>query len=199
MKSQSVSILSILLLVMLAAVTLADSKANALPQNASALPAAAAVVKARTYVSLDPVPRGSEFQAAIVVDVARGFHMNSHKPTEAYLIPTTLTVEPPAEIQLLDTIYPGGKLEKFSFSPDAALDVYTGSVTLRLRLVAGAGAPLGATTVPATLRYQACNQTACLPPVKVPVQIPFYVAQAGSTTRAAHPEIFAASGSSEQK
>lgn len=159
----------------------------------------AEVVKPHTYVSLEPVPRGREFQAAVVVEIARGFHMNSHKPTEAYLIPTTLTVQPANGIQLLDTIYPNGQLEKFSFSPDKALDVYTGKVTLRLRMSANLDAPLGPATVSAVLRYQACNNSTCLPPVKVPVSITFEVAAAGANAHAVHPEIFRTSTTSQQK
>jgi uncharacterized protein YcnI len=153
-------------------------------------PNPSAVVKPRAYVSLEPVPRGKEFQAAIVVDIAKGFHMNSNKPSDAYLIPTTVTADLPAEFQLLDTTYPAGRLEKFSFSPDKPLDVYTGSVTLKLRLVAKSGAPLGANKIPVTLRYQACNDTTCLPPVKVPVSIKLEVAAAGTAARAINQEIF---------
>lgn len=167
------------------------SAANA-RQDSSALPNPAAVVKPQTYVSAEPVARGKEFQVAIVVEIARGFHMNSHKPTDAYLIATTLTPQLPAGFQLLDTFYPAGQLEKFSFSPSKPLDVYTGKVTLRLRLAAAADAPLGATTIPITLRYQACNDTICLQPVKIPVDAKFEVAAAGAKSRAVHPEIFSA-------
>ncbi|MGH9701074.1 MAG: hypothetical protein ACRD52_16670, partial [Candidatus Acidiferrales bacterium] len=97
-----------------------------------------------------------------------------------------------AGFELLDTIYPPGQLEKFSFSPDRPLDVYSGSVTLRLRLSAKADAPLGTMAIPVTLRYQACNDAACLPPVKVPVTVKFEVARAGAKARAVHPEIFSA-------
>jgi len=81
-------------------------------------------------------------------------------------------------------------VEKFSFSPDKGLDVYSGSVTLKLRMVAHNDAPIGAVTFPLTLRYQACNDTTCLPPVKVPVDVRVDVAAAGAATHAAHPEIF---------
>lgn len=92
-------------------------KSGANPQDGSNLPNASAVVKPRSYVSLEPVPRGSQFQVAVVVDIARGFHMNSHKPSDAYLIPTTLTPQLPAGIRLDDAVYPEGRSEKFSFSP----------------------------------------------------------------------------------
>lgn len=152
----------------------------------------AAVVKPRAFVSLAPVPRGKEFQIALAVEIAHGYHMNSHHPTDKYLIPTTLTPKLPTGFELLDTIYPAGRIEKFSFSPDKGLDVYSGSVTLKLRLVAHNDAPIGAVTLPVTLRYQACNDTTCLPPVKVPVDVRVDVAAAGATAHAAHPEIFSA-------
>jgi hypothetical protein len=147
-------------------------------------------VKATPYVSLIPVPRGREFQVAVVVDIADGFHMNSHKPSDAYLIATTLTSELPAGIALADTVYPAGHVEKFAFSPNEPLDVYTRSVTLRMKLSAQASAPLGRASIPMVLRFQACNQTTCLPPAKVPVSAELQVAEAGKASKAAHPEIF---------
>lgn len=161
-------------------------------QSSSDVSSPAAVVKPRAFVSLAPVPRGKEFQIALAVEIAHGYHMNSHHPTDKYLIPTTLTPKLPTGFELLDTIYPAGRIEKFSFSPDKGLDVYSGNVTLKLRLIAHNDAPIGAVTLPVTLRYQACNDTTCLPPVKVPVDVRVDVAAAGATAHAAHPEIFSA-------
>ncbi len=170
-----------------------NASPTATAQNSTDAPVApAAVVKPRAFVSLAPVPRGKEFQVALAVEIAHGYHMNSHHPTDKYLIPTTLTPKLPTGFELLDTIYPAGRIEKFSFSPDKGLDVYSGSVTLKLRLIAHNDAPIGAVTLPVTLRYQACNDTTCLPPVKVPVDVRVDVAAAGAATHAAHPEIFSA-------
>jgi thiol:disulfide interchange protein DsbD len=151
---------------------------------------ASAVVKPRLFVSLDPVPRAREFKVAVVVDIASGFHMNSHKPSEEYLIATTLTPKLPAEFELIDTIYPKGQLEKFSFSPNQPLDVYTGSVTFLLRLSAKAAATLGPTEIPMVLRYQACNDSTCLPPVKFPLSAKFELVKEGTTSREIHSEVF---------
>src|SRR5580693_2635696 len=96
------------------------------PQESN-LPNAATIVKPHIFVSLDPVPRGKEFKVAVVADIASGFQVNSHKPTDDYLIATTLKPQLPAGFELIDTIYPKGKLAKFSFSPDHALDVYSGT------------------------------------------------------------------------
>lgn len=175
-----------------ALVTASVPATGAAPQSASPLPSASSVAKPRSVVSLDPVPRGADFQVAIVVEIAHGFHMNSHKPSDEYLIPTTVTPQLPAGFRLTDTIYPNGRLEKFSFSPNKPLDVYTGSVTLRLRLATQPNAPLGMATIPLTLRYQACNDAACLPPVKVPVTVQFQVALEGAKAQPVHPELFSA-------
>ena len=164
-------------------------------QDATALPSPSAVVKPVAYVSLQPVPREKEFQIAVVVEIARGFHINSHKPSDQYLIPTTLTAQLPVGFQVRETIYPDGRLEKFSFSPNKPLDVYTGTVTFRLRLAAGADAGLGTTSIPITLRYQACNDTTCLQPTKVPVEVKLEVASSGAKSRAVHPEVFSATNS----
>lgn len=169
---------------------MAPWNALALAQDAPALPSPSAVVKPHTYVSLERVPRGNEFQVAVVAEIARGFHMNSHQPSDKYLIPTTLTPQLPAGFRLIDTLYPPGHLEKFSFSPNKPLDVYTDKVNLRLLLAAQADAPLGAVTIPITLRYQACNDTTCLQPVKLPLEAKLTVAAAGAKARAVHPEIF---------
>ena len=164
--------------------------ASAAPQESAAVPSAASIVKARSFVSLEPIPRGKEFQVAVVADIRSGYHVNSHKPSDEYLIATTLTPQLPAGFQMLDTIYPAGRQEKFSFSPNKPLDVYTGSVTFKLRVVAQVDAPIGAVNIPTILRYQACNDTTCLPPVKIPVDVRVNVGAAGSAARAMHPEIF---------
>ena len=155
------------------------------------VPSAASIVKARGFVSLEPVPRGKEFQAAVVAEIRSGYHVNSHKPSDEYLIATTLTPQLPAGFKLVDTIYPAGRQEKFSFSPEKPLDVYTGSVTIKLKLVAESGAAIGAVNIPAILRYQACNDTTCLPPVKIPVDLRVVVGAADAVARPVHPEIFA--------
>jgi len=176
----------------IAAATICASAGTALVSAQEALPSPAAVVKPQTFVSLEPVPRGKSFEIAVVVEIAKGFHMNSHKPTDPYLIPTTLTPQLPAGFDVADTIYPDGHQEKFSFSPNKPLNVYTGKVILRLKLTAHPDAALGPTTIPITLRYQACNDTTCLQPVKIPVDAKFQLAAAGTKSHAAHAEIFSA-------
>lgn len=155
------------------------------------LPSPAAVASPRAYVSLQPVPRNHEFEIAVVVRIMAGFHMNANKVSLDYLIPTTLTATLPAGFKEIETSYPEGKTLKLGFS-DTPLSVYTDSFTVRMKLSAGSDAPLGKQSLPFSLRYQACNDTSCLPPVKVPVTAAIEVAPAGAKARAMSPEIFSA-------
>jgi thiol:disulfide interchange protein DsbD len=162
------------------------SAQNAIPADP------ASVVTTATYVSSDPVPQGKEFQVAVVVHIADGYHMNSNKPSEDYLIGTSLTPQPPAGVALVDTSYPEGHQQKFAFSPDKPLSVYAKTVTLRMRMMAQPSLAPGTTTIPITLRYQACNNTACLRPVKLPIKAEVHIATAGTPAHPTHVEIFAA-------
>jgi DsbC/DsbD-like thiol-disulfide interchange protein len=158
--------------------------------NAQTPMSAKDVVKAKSYVSLDRVPRGKEFEVAIVATIHEGYHMNSHHPLDSYLIPTSMTAKPPEGIKVVDTMYPPGRDKEFPFSPKKPLNVYTGSVTLRLKMMAESSAKLGSTTIPVTLRYQACNNSSCLPPVKIPVDVPVNIAAAGTASHPANKAVF---------
>lgn len=158
-------------------------------QGQQKLPRADTVVKPQVYVSLEPVPRERTFEVAVVARIQEGFHINANKVLEEYLIPTSLTPELPAGLKLVEAKYPQGKQLKFEFS-DTPLNVYDGTVTLRLKLEATAAAPLGRTSLPVTLRYQACNDVACLPPVKLPLTAELEIAPAGAKAVAVNQKVF---------
>jgi thioredoxin:protein disulfide reductase len=157
------------------------------------IPAATSVASPKTYVSIAPVPRGSTFEVAVVVGVLPGFHVNAHKPSEDYLIPTVLTAKLPAGFKELDTNYPEGVTKKLSFS-DKPLLVYTGQFTVRAKFSAATSAPLGKTKLPFTLQYQACNDSVCLPPVRIPVTATIEVAAPGTKPQQMSPQIFSQPG-----
>ncbi|MGH9705100.1 MAG: protein-disulfide reductase DsbD domain-containing protein [Candidatus Acidiferrales bacterium] len=158
-------------------------------QEGSALQNAAAIVKPQAYISLEPIPRGQAFQVAVIAEIRNGYHINANKPADEFLIPTTLTAQLPSGLRELETVYPPQQSLKLSFSQTPLL-VYTGRAPIFLRLQAGSDAPLGAMTIPLVLRYQPCNDTTCLPPVKIPIPVTVQIAAAGASTHNLHPEIF---------
>jgi thiol:disulfide interchange protein DsbD len=147
------------------------------------------IVQSSAYVSLAPVPRGRAFQIAVAAQIHAGYHINAHKPTLDYLIPTDVTPALPQGITLSESVYPEGQMMKFAFSK-TQLKVYEGDVIFRLHLRAAADAALGPQDITLQLEYQACNDRSCLPPVKVPVTAHLEIAPAGAAASPVHPEIF---------
>jgi DsbC/DsbD-like thiol-disulfide interchange protein len=111
--------------------------------------------------------------------VADGYHTNSHTPKSELLIPTNLTLKPAAGVTAAAPEYPAGTAYSFSFEPNEKLDVYTGTFTVKIPVVATAGAH----TVEGTLRYQACDNAACYPPKSLPVEVVLTAKAAGAQAR----------------
>ena len=161
----------------------------ALPSAPQQIPSPKDVVAPTAYVSLDPVGRGSQFQIAVVLKIRPGFHINAREKSEEYLIATDLRSDAPAGFQLGEVSYPKGALHNFTFSK-TPLNVYEGTITLRLPVTALANAPLGAQHIPLKLRYQACSTEICLPPVTLSLEAAVNVTASASSSKPAHPEIF---------
>ena len=131
------------------------------------MPASALVAQMSPSLTVAPVAtvkaaKGTEATVTIKASLPPGFHANTNKPTEAYLIPLTLkwTGGP---LQAGEIAYPKGTMEKYSFS-DKALSVVSGEFAITTKFKVPAGAPVGAGSESGTLRYQACNDKACFPP-----------------------------------
>ncbi len=114
-------------------------------------------------------PAGKPTQVELHFRVAQGMHINSHAPSQEELIPTTFSIPKDAGARLLEASYPPGETMSLAADPGTKLSVYTGEFVIRARIVPQAGNHL----VEAQLRYQACNQTQCLPPrtIAVPMDV----------------------------
>lgn len=162
---------------------------TALPSAHPQIPSGREVVSPSAYVSLEPVARGSSFELAVVLKIRPGFHINARKPSAEYLIPTDLKANLPAGFKTTGEIsYPQGQLKTFAFSK-TPLNVYQEKAILRVPLAAQSDAPLGTQHIPMKLRYQACSNEVCLPPVTLDVDAQLTVA---TNSRPAHPELFPA-------
>lgn len=161
----------------------------ALPSAPQQIPSPKDVVAPAAYVSLDPVGRGRQFQIAVVAKIRSGFHINAREKSAEYLIATDLRANAPAGFELGEVSYPKGALHTFTFSKDP-LNVYEGTIVLRLPATALASAPLGVQHIPLKLRYQACSTEVCLPPVTLALDASVNVAASASSSKPAHPDIF---------
>lgn len=122
------------------------------------------------YVAEDHDVRAGRLTVlALHFRVATGFHVNSHTPSSALLIPTDVSFQPAEGVKAEPPVYPAGKSYSFAFDPANKLSVYTGDFMVKLPVVASAGAH----TVHGSLHYQACDHAACYPPRNLPVELIF--------------------------
>jgi thioredoxin:protein disulfide reductase len=147
------------------------------------------VVKVQAVTETDAVHAGSQVKVAVLAEVASGYHINAHKPTLDYLIPTNFEVTPTGQFSLRTVIYPNGSPKKFPFS-DVPLSVYEGKVALAVILDVAKGVPPGTYPLKAKLAYQACSDHACLPPTSVPVDLTLKVVPQNVRLKAVEPNVF---------
>jgi hypothetical protein len=106
-------------------------------------------------------------QLLVHLTIAPGFHLNAHEVESADLplIPTTLAVNEPAGV--VDSIdYPLAEEQSVAFM-EAPIRVYSGEVTIAVQF----RTPIIGQGVKLSLSYQACDESACLPPVTKGVRV----------------------------
>jgi DsbC/DsbD-like thiol-disulfide interchange protein len=128
-----------------------------------------AVKVLETKIKGTPAP-GAEVTAVVAFEIDPGYHTHSNKPSEKNFIATVLTVQPAHGVNAGEAVYPKGKTQKVA-GLDKPLSVFEGQFTISvpLKLDSSAKLPL---TVPASLRYQACQGAVCYPPKSLKVEIP---------------------------
>jgi Thiol:disulfide interchange protein DsbD, N-terminal len=147
------------------------------------------VVKARMVLAASAAHPGAPAKAAVVAEIAPGYHINDHKPTLDYLIPTEVVFEPSKEIGAEKVDYPKGQLVKFTFA-DESLSVYEGTIAVGVALKVVPVAAPGDYALKGKLRYQACNDHACLPPASVPLELTVKVVSASVRLKPENVDVF---------
>jgi Disulphide bond corrector protein DsbC len=134
-------------------------------------------------VSMSPAPvvtvtRGKSNPVNLRFHVGSGFHVNSNQPKSEFLIPTTLKLSAPTDIVIGRVTYPAGSEMSFAFAPDDKLSVYTGEFPVVVEVRPLAEVIPAKYMIRGELKYQACDNAACYPPKKLPVQFEVQVVKA---------------------
>src|SRR5215471_15933630 len=145
-----------------------------------------AAPQSRSYVEFEPLDtvaltQGHTTPVQFTFHIKAGYHINSNKPTDEGLIPTTLGFMPPPDLVIAKGQYPAGQLTSFPFDPTQKLSVYSGDVVVKAAIITQRRAPSGTYTVHGEFKYQACDNNACYPPKKLPVQFDVKVAKAAKS------------------
>lgn len=105
------------------------------------------------------------------VAVLPGFHVNSDKPKDEFLIPLKLTWTD-GPLQAKSITYP--KPEEIKVGKDM-LSVFTGNFTIQTAFKASERSAQGASTITGKLRYQACNNEMCFRPASIDIRVPVVI------------------------
>jgi DsbC/DsbD-like thiol-disulfide interchange protein len=145
---------------------LGSALANPAPQSAPN-------IGVNGYLSADKAQRGRVIQAAVVMDIPHGYHVNSNRPLEKFLVATQLSIDAPKGTRVGPVAYPRARLQTFQFSKER-LSVYEGRAILRFNVTVPASFNSGSLELKAKLKYQSCSDSLCFPPQthEVKLQVP---------------------------
>ena len=136
---------------------------------------------AQTNVLLVPKPEpvaakaGTTVEVKLPLQLREGYHVNTNKPPDPYLIPLRLTWDA-GPITAAEVVYPKPETHKVEFFA-GLLPVFSGRFDLITRFKVGASVQPGLVNVAGKLRYQACNDRMCLPPKTIDLTLPVSVSR----------------------
>jgi thiol:disulfide interchange protein DsbD len=121
---------------------------------------------------------GAVVHGAVTATILNGWHINSNKPLDDFVIPSALSFDA-ATADLVSADYPPHTVRSFKFSGAQKLAVFEGTIQIPFtaRLKSG-------NTINGKLHYQACNDTVCLPPRDAEVTIDASVVSASAAPAA---------------
>jgi len=121
------------------------------------------------FFSADKAQRGRIVQAAIVLDIPKGFHVNANK-TAKFSIPTTVRIDAPKGLRVSPVAYPRAVVRRLGFSKEA-LPLYEGRAVMRFNITVPPNFETGLTELRAKVNYQSCNNEVCFPPTTREVKL----------------------------
>ena len=150
----------------------------------------ARVVKAAIAANVDRIHPGTSFQLAVTATIDEGWHVNAHKPSFDYLIPTEVRMEPAEGFGFKEPVYPPSVEKAFAFTGGKVLKVYEGRVVIGLDVAAGKELKPGPALLEGVFSAQACNDTSCLAPGQSPLSIQVVIAAPGESVSLINQETF---------
>ena len=110
------------------------------------------------------------------VKVEEGWHINSNKPAEDYLIGTNISIDSSAGFKLAAIEYPSAQNIKLGFS-DKPLSVFEKEFIIILNVNPSFDLNEGNHKLIISLDYQACNNASCMAPSSVKDSVEFVVSK----------------------
>ena len=128
------------------------------------MPQSSSDVNVTGSLAPDKVKKGRIARASVVMDIPSGLHVQSSKPLDKFLVATKLDVETPSGMKVGPISYPRALMRKLKFSK-GMVAVYEGKSVVRFNVTVPANYSGGSGEIKGKLRFQACDDESCFPPV----------------------------------
>ena len=115
-------------------------------------------------IAPDKIKKGHVVRATVVMDIPGGLHVQSNRPLDKYLVATKLDVETPSGMNVGPISYPRAVMRNLKFSK-GAVAVFEGRAVMRFNVTVPASYNGSSGEIKGKLRFQACNDESCFPPV----------------------------------
>jgi thiol:disulfide interchange protein DsbD len=144
-----------------------------------------ALVQVHSIFSVSSAVAGKTYEAAVTAEIQQGWHINSSRPYESYLIPARVQFDTLNGITPRTIIYPTAHDAQLA---GEKMSVYQGTAVIKFKIDISSTVAAGEYTLPVRFTYQPCNDQECRGPKTVSVDLPITVGTLGTTQ---HAEIFA--------
>jgi len=109
------------------------------------------------------ISAGAKFEVLVTVDIKRGFHIQSNKPTMPSLIAADIFLKPSDGVEFGEAVYPKPHFREVPHL--GKLSEFEGKITIRIPAEVDAERGGDPVRVAGVLRYQACtSKGSCMPP-----------------------------------
>ena len=115
-------------------------------------------------IAPDKIKKGRTVKATVVMEIPGGLHVQSNRPLDKFLVATKLDVETPSGMNVGPISYPRAAMRNLKFSK-SKVAVFEGRTMIRFPITVPANYSGGSGEIKGKLRFQACNDESCFPPV----------------------------------
>jgi thiol:disulfide interchange protein DsbD len=115
-------------------------------------------------IAPDKTRKGRTVRATVVMEIPSGLHVQSNRPLDKYLVATKLDIETPPGMNVGPVTYPRPVMRNLKFSK-GAVSVFEGRAMIRFTVTVPQNYSGSSGEIKGKLRFQACNDESCFPPV----------------------------------
>ena len=151
----------------------------------------ASTVSMEIIHSQDRYPAGGLYPIVVRLQVAKSWFIHTSEKDGKELMPTRLSFSSRPGLNIETFRFPQPEKKTFQYTAEP-IEVLSGQVLVRANLVIHEEALPGPNALEGRLSYQACSASACLPPEKISLSVPFLVAPKGTPIRALNQSLFLA-------